>query len=155
MREAQFALLQSKFYADTPLGISMKEIRTECHTMAKKISEVSGENLVRELTRPCRQKGEIISVLMNTVKTHKEDGEVSLRPIHASSAYIFEGPAIWLGKLIKMKLAIVAPHIIKNSAAVRERVSKHEFQGVAKLIKIDIKDFFLSGSKSELISDVL
>eukprot|EP00959_Pyramimonas_sp_CCMP1952_P163693 3422108-Pyramimonas_sp.AAC.1 len=92
----------------------------------------------------------MISRLKCTVKTHKPAGEVELRAIHASTGSPLTGGMRYVSSLLRPFLAR-QPHILRDSQDLL-----HQLRGIAVLendrfLKIDIKDYFMSGEHHQLI----
>lgn len=92
-----------------------------------------------------------------TVKTHKLPNEVGLRLLHTGPKIFMLGPlGQWFKNWCQSKLQkLGAYHLVPNSAAVtsalRGRVYSHGVVGA----KLDIDEYFLTGTPKELIDIVL
>ena len=159
LRRAMHQTLQTDTYRLTEYGeFDPAQITRDTNNLCKLIAETEEEPaLQRELSRPTRSKGrgKFVSRLQVTCKTHKDQGDVSLRPIHASCGYILAGPGKWLAIQIRKRLASLAPHLVRDSRDAAQRLNTTILAEPAKLGKLDLKDFFLSGSRAELVRDVM
>ena len=61
----------------------------------------------------------------------------------------------WLVLEIREQMNEIQTHIITNAADALSRIRSFRFEPGDKLIKLDMKDFYYSGSAEQLISDVL
>eukprot|EP00438_Fugacium_kawagutii_P017813 Skav213078 [mRNA] locus=scaffold3042:161882:163195:- [translate_table: standard] len=96
----------------------------------------------------------LISLLNFTVKSHKPQGEVSVRNLHCAGRYSFAGLGLWLQRQFVEKLDQV-PFLIKSPAQVKQFVSKIRLTEQLSVYKFDIKEFFVSGPLEELKNDAL
>jgi hypothetical protein len=83
-------------------------------------------------------------------KAHKPAGQVVLRPIHSTSRSPFEPLGKRLAKMIKPKLA-ASPFLVKDTDQLLERPAGDFIPSTAILAKCDIKDFFTSGLRNQLL----
>ena len=159
LRIAMHGILETNTYRKTEYGeFDAAQIARDAHGLCKLIAEVEEEpQLRRELSRPVRAngRGKFISRLQVTCKTHKDQGKVSLRPIHASRGYVLAGPGKWLALQIRRRLKLLAPHLLRDAKDAAARMRNYILNEPAKLGKIDLKDFFLSGTQQQLTKDVM
>ena len=80
---------------------------------------------------------------------------VTARDIHASPAYSFASIAAWVRYTLQQNLEEHAPWLIKDSFGLKKRLMQLRSCNGEAYARMDIKDFFLSGSKEELIEDAL
>ena len=91
----------------------------------------------------------IFSTLGATVKTHKDQGEQVLRPLHKSVSTPFLPGMKFLCSYLSEFLKTL-PHILRNSQQAKEEILDLVLLGSDKFVKVDIKDFFMSGSHPSL-----
>lgn len=96
----------------------------------------------------------IFSCLKYTVKTHKAAGEVCFRALHSSVNTPLQGAMKLISHFLKPKLATLS-HLCASSAEVAQKLRSCHVDGSAYLLKIDIKDFFMDGSHSQIMSACL
>lgn len=97
-----------------------------------------------------------ISTLKTTCKTHKPPGAVGFRNIHSSSGWKLQGLSLWLAQELKaLLLRTGATHILKDSADFVEKLSRVPLHTSQEVAKVDVKDFFMSGSPDELLTPIL
>ena len=91
----------------------------------------------------------IVSVLGATCKTHKLPGEVTLRPLHKSVGNPLNPAMRLLRYFFRLYLADVQ-HIVKNSLSLKKKLEHIRVLINDLLVKVDVRDFFLSGRASAL-----
>ena len=128
--------------------------------LINKISKLEKTKFEREqlqwhLSRPLRRPDALVATLQLRIKAHKAHGEQTCRAIHANPCSTFESISRWLVAEIRGKLECIQNHIISNAKGALERIQSMEFCPGDRLIKLDMKDFYYSGSTEELIVDVL
>lgn len=96
-----------------------------------------------------RGRGRAKSFLDITIKTHKDAGEVVPRPIHTSAQHPFAPGMRWLSQELRKSLDL--PHLLRDTQSLIHRLSTHTIPHDHVLVKIDIKDFFMSGHLSDLV----
>lgn len=87
-----------------------------------------------------------------TVKTRKGDGDVSLRAIHAGPPRnLFSPLGAWFQDCCKRRLSeLGVNHVLLNSRQVLEALSGAAFPCQLTAIRLDVKDYFLTGTADEL-----
>ena len=97
-----------------------------------------------------------VSRILATVKTHKDAGEVSLRLLHSGVGHPFGGVSKLLAKLLRPKLADVLS-ICKSTDDVigllKSCVIPFDEHSHVKICKLDVKDFYMCGSPTQLCED--
>ena len=96
----------------------------------------------------------LISRLNFTVKSHKPQGQVSVRNLHCSGKYSFKGVGLWLQKRLASKLDNI-PYLIKNPIQVGLLLRDISLSSGVSVYKFDIKEFFISGPLGELQHDAM
>ena len=92
----------------------------------------------------------IVAKLQCTVKTHKSSGEVVLRPIHAYGQSVFEPGLKWMQHVLTNGL-VHLPHLLKDSNDLCQKLKSFKLPRNVRFIKMDVKDYFLTGSHSMLV----
>ena len=110
------------------------------------------KKLAHELMKPLAY-GKLAATLHCKVKTHKPEGEIGLRALHASTPYIFEGLGKWASKTLRDELKEKAPNLLRDTADLMKRVSRLHVDESTRFLKVDVKEFFYSGTCSEIVSD--
>ena len=86
-----------------------------------------------------------------TVKTHKNGGEVVCRAIHAYNNCSMLPGMRWMTKLLHPTLSQL-PHLLVNSADFMRKTTNLRLPSACRFMKLDIKDFYMSGSHKDLVS---
>ena len=95
-----------------------------------------------------------VATLKATIKTHKDPGEVVPRALHTAPSHPFAS----LMRLISDELdgrMRGECHLLKDTFDLKRKLSGFRLPVGHKLIKIDVKDFFMSGTAKELIKHML
>ena len=109
------------------------------------------EGLFSALTRDVRSHGvdKIFSRLGATVKTHKPQGEQTLRALHKSVSTPFLPAMKFVCSYIAEFLNEI-PHILKNSHQLKSKIENMLICSGDLFVKVDIKCFFMSGTHNAL-----
>ena len=158
---AELTFLQSsKVYVEIfPHDVNLDSLHKQYCMLASRICDAEKhdnlyENLHSQLCRSLYTKGaHHIAVLNKTVKVHKPVGEVTMRPIHAASKFLFAGISFWVVGELRDAMAGL-PHMLSDSFAAHKALHGMPCSPTDRLIQIDLKDFFLSGSMKELVADI-
>ena len=92
----------------------------------------------------------MVASLSVTCKTHKPNGKVELRPIHSSCSHPCQPGMRWMNHLLKAKLDEL-PHLLQNAESLMAQLRSVSFPLGIRCLKLDIKDFYLTGSHNVLI----
>ena len=98
--------------------------------------------------------GTLVGKFVNTMKSHKDPGQVCMRPIHANAGWALAGVAKWVSHRLRRQLDVLV-HLVKSSKFFVERISCVKPIGRVLFVKLDLKDYFLSGTPDELIHDIV
>ena len=93
----------------------------------------------------------VFSVLSSTCKTHKADGKVVLRQLHASAKHPFK-PAMKYISLHMLSEFRKYPHLIRNSTHLCKQLSLLSLPETVWFAKLDVAGFFMSGEHPKLVS---
>lgn len=117
--------------------------------------ESMSEDEIKESRRLMKQSlnkslrdSKIRAKVLPLCKSHKDEGEVSVRAVHSLPGFAFESLARWLICEIR-KITAGLPHLIKHSAQVVESLSDFKEDGWF-FVKMDIKDFYVIGQRDWL-----
>ena len=95
----------------------------------------------------------MISTADFTCKTHKDPGQVVLRQLHCSKEHPWAPAMRYVRECIGKKLK-QHQHILKNSIHLKTLLEATTVSQSSRLLKIDIKDFFMSGTHRHLLRRV-
>ena len=92
----------------------------------------------------------LVSRIDATIKSHKDAGKVVPRIIHASAAHPFKPLMTWIGQTLSADLKKY-PHLIRDSSDLVMKLRSIRIPKSAVFLKIDIKDYFMSGKHTQLM----
>ena len=96
-----------------------------------------------------RTLDDAVASLGITVKTHKSHGEVVGRALRCSQRSPLKPVLRWLSFCLRQAIRGMK-HLLKDSVDLSEQIKTLKISPGSKLVKIDIKDYFMSGDQSEL-----
>ena len=99
-------------------------------------------------------KARLVSRLSLTVKSHKPQGQVSVRNLHCSGTYSFKGIGLWVQHKLAEKLDCI-PFLIKDPSQVGLMLKGIQLDNNVFVLKFDIKEFFVSGPLESLKCDAM
>jgi len=100
-----------------------------------------------------RMAAPIPSAVGFTIKSHKPAGEVTFRTLHRSSKPALSGFSKWIAAILKPAVEEL-PHVVKDSYDFKSKLEAIPLLPPdAKMLTIDLKDFFLSGDFQVLAED--
>ena len=106
---------------------------------------------VQTLVSDCKMTPwSLVSMLNVTIKTHKPQGRVVPRPIHATPAHPMNPGMRWLASEVREALRPYG-HLLRDSDHFLTLLKGLEFSGGDRWYKCDVKDFFMSGEHSRLV----
>ena len=145
-------ILDNGVYEEIPnhmVKVELDNARTAYSSLCLLIAKQCGEpQLAREL-RKSLQQGRLIATLKPTCKSHKPNGSVSHRPVHALPDYAFAGSSKWISQVLMDDLR-GRRYLVKDTAQFIRSISQFTAKQDHFFIKLDIKDYFLSGCSQEL-----
>ena len=124
----------------------VQEYQTLCRTIAGKDHRLY-RALVSDCNSDCDRMYQKLSV---TVKTHKTEGCVKFRGIHSSAASPLKPGMRWVTSLISP--ALKNSHMIRDSFHLVDILQRRPLPPNSIFLRFDIKEFYMSGEHSELIS---
>ena len=89
------------------------------------------------------------SNLITNIKSHKPDGEVGARNIHASSMNKCEGLSRWVSRELWGPLTAHTWFLTSSSQLVAD-IRTFVAEDCAYFLKLDVRDFYMTGTPSEL-----
>ena len=107
--------------------------------------------LIRDLQRAGFKR--FLYRLKLQVKTHKAPGKIVARQLHCGSNHPFAPMMRFLGRYLRAEVNKHG-HIIRNTRHLIESLSKIRIGSMCTLVKLDIKDFFMSGRHDDLVRAV-
>ena len=149
LRHATRSLLSSTWYRQ----VKKKDFSDSCEEYVDAARSVSiGNPKLRKALLSDMQKGEegVAASLNQTCKTHKPNGGVCLRPIHAFTSSPFRPGMKWIGQMLD-KVLRELPHLVKDANSLQSMLVCKYFPSGSRFLKMDIKDFYLTGAHSFLV----
>lgn len=152
---AKSELMESTWYEFASPAIDyVSEIWESYTILVEHISEKTKKTfpgLFGVLTRDAASVGKsgILATLGTTCKTHKLPGDQKLRPLHKSTRNPLN-PGMKFLRHFMREFMHNTPHILKNSKHLKKNLDELIVLAKDLLVKIDVKDFFLSGKPGSL-----
>jgi len=87
--------------------------------------------------------------LITTIKTHKGNGFIEHRNIHAAANPKFRGLSFWVSAVLDDELKQL-PHLLMSSEHLVSLLPSVTIEPIDKLVRIDLKHFVMSGYVSSL-----
>ena len=106
--------------------------------------------LYRNLTSGLRDRSKLFATLKYTCKSHKPQGKVVFRPLHTAPSHPFLAGMRLVSEVVDRKLSTL-PHLVKNTDELQKLLNSTAVPSDARLIKLDVKDFYNSGKHENLI----
>ena len=120
------------------------DVMKRSYDFARRIGDFEGNSQWLSLARKSLENSTLVSKLKLLLKSHKDNGSVACRAIHANPTFSFEMHSRWvMGKL--RGVLRTQRHLVNSSEVVVKDLSK-------VMCKIDIKDFYVVG-KSHIIAE--
>ena len=133
------------------LVVDFVDVARECASLGP-FSDTDRLQFLGSILQPARssRSSNIISTLKYTVKSHKPPGEVEWRPLHSSVRTPLAGGMRFITFLLR-PILLTLPHLLLNSFQVVQRLRTRSISSSARLIKIDIRDFFMEGEHAQFL----
>ena len=133
------------------LVVDFVDVARECASLGP-FSDTDRLQFLSSILQPARssRSSNIISTLKYTVKSHKPPGEVEWRPLHSSVRTPLAGGMRFITFLLR-PILLTLPHLLLNSFQVVQRLRTRYISSSARLIKIDIRDFFMEGEHAQFL----
>ena len=150
------ASLDSHFYEETFVDdFKVQNIVEDFTGIVKWVEEHTQDSkLSRALLSSVRNGSRRFhSQILCTVKTHKPPGSVGLRIIHSSVRNMFVPAMRYISSLLRPHLDPLT-HLVRDSDDLISQMSKVVVPPSAMMVKFDIKDFYMSGEHSTILSSV-
>ena len=143
-------LLRKEWYK--PVRVYDYSLVWEEYVDACKAISIGNFNLRRALLSDASLgDGKVCAKLSYNVKSHKLNGQVELRPIHSFLNSPMAPGMRFLASKLDEKLAKI-PHLLRDANDLQKRLRSFKVPQGSRCIKLDVKDFFLTGSHEHLVS---
>ena len=129
----------------------LQDIVPEYVYACKSVGEKLQDEELTEALLSSLQKGsrKFVTKVLTTVKSHKPVGEVSMRLIHSAPQHFMNPAMRWIGWNLKQFLSR-QQHILRDSDHLIQLLRSVKVPSTARLVKFDIKDFFMSGHHDDI-----
>ena len=133
------------------LVVEFVDVARECTSLGP-FSDTDRLQFLSSILQPAKssRSSTIISTLKYTVKSHKPPGEVEWRPLHSSVHTPLARGMRFITFLLR-PILLTLPHLLLNSFQVVQRLRTRSISSSARLIKIDIRDFFMEGEHAQFL----
>jgi len=150
------SILQSDAYVEIPMRETQWDLMAAPMQGAiRAILKADAGRVTRsQLMGSCFVGATWVSRLKCTVKTHKQEGNVSCRAIHTTSSYIFTSIARWVSAVLREGMAPYV-HLLQDTRALIKFMSGQTFTHKTWFVKGDVKDFFMTGDVDTLMSGAI
>jgi len=153
------SILSKSIYEEVPYVSLQREIELAIkgqRSLARQIAgfhdEPSFERLINSALR--QKQASVVSRLQITCKTHKPAGQVGFRGIHATPSYLLLGLSSWVAFILASFLKQSEySHILRDTQQFVSEVSAVQAEDHHYMIKFDITDYFMSGTREDLAKD--
>ena len=146
------ALTPSLYEPICDSSINIQSALAEYRAIAKRVGALSPEGPDNKLVRAINSTtsdGFFVSPLGISIKSHKPQGSVSVRCIHKGISPCWNGLSRWVVHVLSPLIASMS-WLIPDSQTAVSRLKACVVNPTDKLATVDLKDFFLSGSASEV-----
>ena len=147
-------LLSKSYRAIRECDISIPSMVKTLRSLANRIKvETKEPKIAYSIFSSCDAEARWIANLGFTVKTHKEQGNITLRNLHKAPVYALKGLSMWVSGLLKAH-SVIQFSIIDSAELASQAHGVHVAQG-AKMATVDIKEFYMSGTIEQLHHDCM
>ena len=135
-------------------SIDGSSIRRLGNRLTKRVVEWSGDTRWWAAVAKGWRDSSLFGKLTLLLKSHKPEGQVTCRAIHALPSFSLEGLAKWL--MLQRRTLLPGPkHLISSSKMVVDRVSRIAIENnYCVMVKVDIKHFYVVG-QHHLLAEAL
>ena len=162
-REEMFCALAEgispKHYRQAILDESLEQgLMTTYSNLCKRVydfveDEADANDLRKQLVSDLyHTKWNFACSVLATCKTHKQPGKVGLRIIHSGARHPWRPIMRWVSEQLRVPLGSFN-HILRDTADFLSKLSRMSFPRGTRIIKLDVRDFFMSGSHETLAAD--
>jgi len=137
--------------------LNVEQIKNQYRALAKEVSQLTKDDRITKMLffSINNPESKWYSVLATSIKTHKEQGEIKYRNIHASVNYAFGGLSAWATRHMQ-KYTAKMKHLVNSTENMVNRLGclDKEIDDDTVLYKFDIKEFYMNGTSEELIKGI-
>jgi len=155
-QKAQISILAGPEYEEINRDfLNIENIKADYRVLAKEASQLMKDSMKMLFFSINNPESKWYSVLATSIKTHKEQGEIKYRNIHASVNYAFGGLSAWATRHMQ-KYTAKMNHLVNSTENMVNRLGRFdkEINEDSVLYKFDIKEFYMNGTSEELIKGI-
>ena len=156
VQEAQESILARSWYEQIHVEIAVL-YQTACIAYRKLANQIASTTECLALySQICKSlmgcpRKDLPRKLSLTVKTHKPPGEISFRNLHVGGPQPFGGLSAWLNIQLDKVLKRL-PHVMTSTHDLANKLQQVEIDFPIGLARIDVKDFFMSGTCTDFVT---
>ena len=130
---------------DEPDDAKIRRLRIRYFQLAKAIGNIEGEDTGSHLRKSANApRNTLLSTLRLTVKDSKPQNQNTIRPIISSANHSFRAMVRWLTSKLWPHVKALQ-HCLQTTEKARNKIRSTMLDPMDKLVKLDVKDFYLSG----------
>lgn len=149
-------ILKSDMYVEIPRdSIDEVAVKNEYFRLCGVVDKLEGARgqLAPQMRRTFGPDTSLFCKLHTTVKTHKPQGAIGNRNIHAATRFKLEGLSAWVDKVLAGTLYGRHNHLLTSTGEFVEKIAKVKAKEEHIMYRIDVDHFFMSGAAQDLSSD--
>ena len=153
LEQDMIELMESSSYreVEVPLSSLSDEVCAEYIALAKSIGKIQSDmQLSRSLLADLSDPLAMYQLLKVNLKTHKPAGKVKYRAIHSTKGSPFKPGMRFLSKCLQPAIDDI-DFLLKDSFEFVSKVRGRTSPPDTTFIKLDVKDFFMTGKHHEII----
>jgi len=145
--------LDTLHYTCIHYEIDLAQPMHEFREASKIVGSLSEDrSLTRVLCSDLLPGNSVFCSLDCTIKTHKSAGEVVPRLLHKAPSHSWAPAMRWVAQSLR-KAMCKYTHIVRDTRHLLELLANKCFAPEDRLMKVDVKDFFMSGQHEQLLDD--
>ena len=154
-RSVQQDILEGNAYQEVPMRtidkVALCGVYAKfCHAVAALENNL---DFAHEMLKSARSGSSILLYLLTTIKTHKAQGKIEHRNVHAGAQWAFTGLAQWV--TVQLMENLKYDHLLTGLQDFVKKVSEIQVPSGSIMYRRDIKHFFLSGAPLDLCDNAV
>jgi len=138
--------------------VSLKQVEVEkmnaiphAHKICSTMNKLGWKRWATDARYPINNKTRNFTYkFRHTIKTHKPEKQVVCRLLHTAAGHSLSGISAVIDKLYSELLKPIE-HLVHNTADLLKMVGAKKFTKGCMFLKLDVKDFYMSGNHSTII----
>jgi hypothetical protein len=131
---------------------SLRSLRLQYKSLASRASKIVDSTSCFMKIQSTLESGILPAFLGLSAKTHKPQGEVTMRCIHKGIAPCFLGLSKWVAS--QLEPLADRPWIVKDTSTFVDRCRGMSVTSNSRMSTFDLKDFFLSGTPNHIATTI-